>query len=60
VDKGQEICGAGRGDEWLLDDRSKRGAAGGVGERRIEERYSPEAIGEAVRKALHGASPEVF
>ncbi|MBA3492055.1 MAG: glycosyltransferase [Rubrobacteraceae bacterium] len=44
----------------LLDDRERAWGMGKVARRRIEERYSPEAIGEGLLGALHRASPEIF
>jgi glycosyltransferase involved in cell wall biosynthesis len=44
----------------LLDDREKAWRMGEAARRRIEECYSPEAIGEGLIRALHRASPEIF
>ena len=44
----------------LLDDRERAWAMGESARRRIEEHYSPEAIGEGLIGALHGASPTIF
>ena len=44
----------------LLDDRELAWRMGELGRRHMEERYSPEAIGEGLLKALHGAAPERF
>jgi glycosyltransferase involved in cell wall biosynthesis len=44
----------------LLDDREFAARMGRAARRRIEEGYSPEAIGEGLLGALHGASPEIF
>jgi glycosyltransferase involved in cell wall biosynthesis len=44
----------------LLDDRERAWRLGEAARRRIGERYSPEAIGEGLLGALHGASPEIF
>ncbi len=44
----------------MLDDRELAARLGEAARRRIEERYSPEAIGEGLLGALHGASPEIF
>src|SRR5215211_1969839 len=44
----------------LLDDREQAWRLGEAARRRIEEHYSPEAIGEGLLKALHGAAPERF
>jgi len=44
----------------LLDDRELAWRLGELGRRRVEERYSLEAIGEGLLKALHEASPDVF
>lgn len=44
----------------LLDDRERAWRLGEAGRRRMEERYSPEAIGKGLLGALHGASPEIF
>jgi len=44
----------------LLDDRVLATRLGEAGRRRIEERYSPEAIGSALVSALHAASPGRF
>jgi starch synthase len=44
----------------LLDDRGLAARLGEAARRRIEERYSPEAIGVALLSALHAAAPELF
>jgi starch synthase len=44
----------------LLDDRALAWHLGELARRRIEERYSPGAIGEGLLGALHRASPEIF
>ena len=44
----------------LLDDRERAWRMGGAARRRMEEYYSPEAIGEGLLRALHRASPENF
>lgn len=44
----------------LVDDRERAWRLGEAARKRIEERYSPEAIGKALLEALHGASPEIF
>ena len=44
----------------LLDDRERAWRMGKQGRRRVRERYSPEAIGEELLRALHRASPEIF
>jgi glycosyltransferase involved in cell wall biosynthesis len=44
----------------LLDDRVLAWRLGEAARERIEERYSPEAIGEALLGPLHRASPETF
>jgi glycosyltransferase involved in cell wall biosynthesis len=44
----------------LLDDRELAWRMGNAARRRMEERYSPVAIGEGLLGALHGASPEIF
>jgi glycosyltransferase involved in cell wall biosynthesis len=44
----------------LLDNRERAWRMGTQGRRRIRKRYSPEAIGEELLRALHGASPEIF
>jgi glycosyltransferase involved in cell wall biosynthesis len=44
----------------LLDDRELAWRMGGAARRRMEERYSPEAIGGGLLRALHGASPKIF
>ena len=44
----------------LLDDRELAWRLGEAARRRIEERFSPEAIGEGLLGALHRASPEIF
>jgi starch synthase len=44
----------------LVDDRERARRLGEAARKRIEERYSPEAIGEGLLEALHGASPEIF
>jgi glycosyltransferase involved in cell wall biosynthesis len=44
----------------LLDDRERAWRLGESGRRRVVERYSPEAIGEELLKALHAAAPERF
>ncbi len=55
--KAKKLAGAmGR----LMDDRERAWRMGDAARRRIEERYSPEAIGEGLLGVLHGASPEIF
>jgi glycosyltransferase involved in cell wall biosynthesis len=44
----------------LLDDREFTWRLGEAARRRIEERYSPEAIGQQLLGPLHRVSPEVF
>jgi starch synthase len=44
----------------LLDDREHAWRLGEAGRRRIEEHYSPEAIGAALVSALHAAAPDRF
>jgi glycosyltransferase involved in cell wall biosynthesis len=44
----------------LLDDRELAWRVGEAARARIEETYSPEAIGEGLLGPLHWASPEVF
>jgi starch synthase len=44
----------------LVDDRERAWRLGEAARKRIEERYSPEAIAEGLLEALHGASPEIF
>jgi len=44
----------------LLDDRERASRMGESARRRIEENYSPEAIGEQLLRALHEASPKTF
>jgi glycosyltransferase involved in cell wall biosynthesis len=44
----------------LLDDRALAWRLGEAARRRIEERYSPEAIGEGLLGPLHKVSPETF
>ena len=44
----------------LLDDRERAWRMGKQGRRRIRKRYSPEAIGGELLRALHGASPGIF
>src|SRR5215210_774807 len=44
----------------LLDDRELAWRLGEAARMRIEERFSPEAIGERLLGALHRASPEIF
>jgi glycosyltransferase involved in cell wall biosynthesis len=44
----------------LLDDRERAWRMGESARRRIEENYSPEAIGEGLLRGLHEASPKSF
>jgi starch synthase len=44
----------------LLDDRERAWRMGESARRRMEEHYSPEAIGEGLLRVLHGASPKIF
>jgi len=44
----------------LLDNRELAGRVGEAGRRRIEEEYSPEAIGTALVSTLHAAAPGRF
>jgi starch synthase len=44
----------------LLDDRERAWRLGEAARRRVEEGYSPEAIGEGLLGALHAASPQIF
>ena len=44
----------------LLDDRELAWRLGEAARRRIEEGYSPEAIGRGLLGSLHKASPEIF
>jgi starch synthase len=44
----------------LLDDRDRAWRMGESARNRMEERYSPEAIGQGLLRALHGASPGNF
>ena len=44
----------------LLDDRERAWRMGESARRRIEENYSPEAIGEGLLRGLHEASPKTF
>jgi starch synthase len=44
----------------LLDDRERAWRMGEAARMRIEEGYSPGAIGERLLGALNGASPEIF
>jgi glycosyltransferase involved in cell wall biosynthesis len=44
----------------LIDDRELAWRMGESARMRIEENYSPEAIGEGLLRELHRASPKIF
>jgi len=60
VVKGKKAAPLARALGRLLDDRQRARRLGEAARGRIEERYSPEAIGEGLLGALHKAAPERF
>jgi glycosyltransferase involved in cell wall biosynthesis len=56
----KDIRGLARGIGRLLDDREESHRMGEAARRRMEESYSPEAIGEGLLRALHAGQPRTF